>query len=267
MSIITSHQNHKIKLARSLRKRKYREEHGLFLAEGIFHVGEAIASDAPVEYILYTPDILKGTFANQCIQDAKGKNIPCFPVSENLFINLVAREHSQGTLAVVKTEKKHIRQYSPIEIKWGVALVSPQDPGNVGAVLRTINALDFDALILINDSVDHYHPTAVRASMGSIFRQPIINTKFNEFISWTQKHGYHVYGSSARVGVNVFDFTSYKLPLLLLLGGERQGLSNDQLEICEEVLKLPIKGEVTSLNLAVAAGILMYQIDEKLDTF
>jgi TrmH family RNA methyltransferase len=144
-----------------------------------------------------------------------------------------------------------------------VALVAPQDPGNLGAILRTIDAVGASGLLLLENSVDPYHPTAVRASMGTMFWHPVVKASFTDFTAWAKEHGYHIYGSSAKGGVDYQTVSAFQRPAILLLGSEREGLTFDQAGICEQVVQLPMQGRATSLNLSVAAGILLYFMQSK----
>jgi TrmH family RNA methyltransferase len=118
-------------------------------------------------------------------------------------------------------------------------------------------------LLLLDESVDVYHPTAVRASMGTLFWYPVAKASFAAFAAWSKEHGYHVYGSSAHGDREHIQLASYQSPAILLLGGEREGLTAEQTELCEAVVRLPMKGQATSMNLAVAAGILLYDMAGK----
>jgi TrmH family RNA methyltransferase len=118
---------------------------------------------------------------------------------------------------------------------------------------------------LLDDGVDAYHPSAVRASMGAVFRLPVVSAAFAEFTAWASKHGYHVIGTSARGHTDYRAAERYPLPLVLLLGSERLGLTAAQIAACETVLRLPMQGRVSSLNLSVAAGVLLYAIHDVLD--
>ena len=150
----------------------------------------------------------------------------------------------------------------PEKFPWGVALVAPQDPGNLGAILRTIDAVGASGLILLDSSVDLYHPSAVRASMGTLFWYPVVMSSFSDFASWTGTRHYHVYGSSARADHDYQDAKPYRTPRILLMGSERDGLTDEQRAVCEMVVGLPMMGRSSSLNLAVAAGILLYAMSE-----
>src|SRR5690606_31870596 len=111
----------------------------------------------------------------------------------------------------------------PESFPWGVALVAPQDPGNVGSILRTIDAVGASGLLLLDSSVDLYHPGAVRASMGAIFWLPVVHATFDEFAAWSRRNGYHIFGTSAHGARDYREVTDYPRPCILLLGSEREG--------------------------------------------
>ena len=261
--LITSLSNPLVKRARSLHQRKARNESGLFLVEGIHHVGEVIEAGWEVESILYAPDVLTSEFAKDLLSRHSSASQP---VSVQVMESLSGKENPQGILAVVRQKET---QFSDIaSIKNSVALVSPQDPGNVGAILRTLDAVGADALFLLESQeklggiVELYHPTVIRASMGTIFWKPVIRSSFDDFIQWARKGGYQVIGTSARGTVD-YQALIPKSPWIVVLGSEQKGLSPEQLNACDVTLSMPMKGRVSSLNLAVAAGVLLYRFIEK----
>src|SRR5205807_1781771 len=136
---------------------------------------------------------------------------------------LSERENPTGLLAVVRQQRRALADLNPTNLAWAVAAVSPQDPGNVGTIVRTIDAVGASGLILLDSGVDPYHPTAVRASLGSLFRVPIATAAFSEFAAWARPHAYHVYGTSAHGTTDYLDVPGYSLPAILLLGSEREG--------------------------------------------
>jgi TrmH family RNA methyltransferase len=264
MEQITSRSNTRIKSARALRHHKQRDKTGLFLVEGIHHVGAAIEAEAQLEAVFYAPDLLESEFARELVGIASTNGVPCYPTASAVFASLSGKENPQGILAVLGQSHDRFADLDQTNFSWGVACVSPQDPGNVGTILRTVDAVGADGLILIDGGVDPYHPTAVRASMGALFRHPVVTSTFPDFALWARENGYHVYGSSAREGIDYQQFPDYQRPAILLMGSEKQGLTDEQARFCEQLIQLPMKGEVTSLNLAVAAGILLYRMFDKL---
>jgi TrmH family RNA methyltransferase len=262
-ALISSRTNPKIKQARLLRDRKARQETGLFFVEGIRHVGEALESGSQVEAIYYAPDLLDSQYARELISRQEQNGLPCYAVTAEVFAALAEKDNPQGILAIVRQPEASLSDLSPGSFPWGVALIAPQDPGNLGTILRTIDAVGASGLILLESSVDPFHPSAVRASMGALFWHPLVSASFAEFTRWAFSHHYHVYGTSAHGGVDYRNVQNYQTPRILLLGSEREGLTAEQRSSCELVIRLPMHGHATSLNLAVAAGVMLYAMLER----
>jgi TrmH family RNA methyltransferase len=241
--LITSTSNPLIKQARALHQKKARNESGLFLVEGIHDV----------ETILYSSGVLTSPFAHELITRFSFKPQP---VTAQVMESLADKENPQGIVAMVRQRKNQLKDVKPF--KKAVALVSPQDPGNVGTILRTLDAVGVDTLFLLDGGVELYHPSVVRASMGTLFWKSIIQTSFNEFLGWVREEKYQLIGTSAKANVGYDTFVP-QTPWILLLGNEQKGLSQEQSAACDVTISLPMKGRVSSLNLAVAAGVLLYQ--------
>ncbi len=270
MGAITSRENPKIKQIRLLRQRKQRERLNLFVIEGIRHVGEAAqAAEAGkpyvrLEYIVYSPGLLTSDFAYRLIQEQSARGVPCFELPEDLLASLAEKENPQGLLAVARHHPVSLSELTPENFSWGVALVEPQDPGNIGAILRTVDAVGASGLLLLDNSADPYHPGAVRASMGALFWHPVVHASFEDFTSWAKSQRYEIIGTSAHASTDYRLVQSYRRPSILLMGSEREGLSASQSAICDQMIRLPMEGRVTSLNLAVATGIMLYEMHDKL---
>lgn len=259
MTNVSSRQNPKIKQVRSLRNRKARKEQGLFLVEGIFHIGLAVENKAPIEFVVYSAEMLDTPFANELVQKITSAGIESLSTSPEILASLADKENPAGMLAVVRQRASQLSDLKMGALSFSVAIVAPQDPGNLGSILRTVDAVGAAGLILLDGGVDPWHPSAVRAGLGAHFTKPIIQASFADFVAWAAKNSVHLYGSSAHVQGD-YKEAEYKSPAALLLGSEREGLAQDQLAICESVVSLPMRGSVTSLNLSVAAGILLYEI-------
>jgi TrmH family RNA methyltransferase len=238
MTTLTSRSNPKIKQIRLLlQQRKARTATGLFVAEGIRHVGEAVQSGAALEYICYAPELLTSPFATLLIQEQAAQGVPCLAVAAEIFADLAEKDNPPGLLAVVRQRRLNLDQLDPATHPWLVGLIAPQDPGNIGAILRTIDAVGASGLLLLDASADPYNPSAVRASMGAIFWQPLVMASFVEAASWARQYRYTIYGTSAHANRDYL-----------------------QAAMCDEMLSLPMRGHATSLNLAVATGIMCYAI-------
>lgn len=261
MILLNSPSNPKLKLVRALRtQRKQRDETGLCVVEGIRHVGEALQAGARVAYLCYAPERLESEFGRQLVAEQQRAGLPCYAVAADVFESLADKDNPQGLLAVVYQPRHKLADLTASNFPWGVALVSPQDPGNIGTILRTVDAVGASGLLLLDDSADAYAPAAVRASMGALFSYPVVRARFGEFAGWAQQQGYHIVGTSAHGSLDYRQMPGYASPRILLLGSERQGLSAEQMGVCEVLLRLPMVGRASSLNLAVAAGVLLYEM-------
>src|SRR5215212_1142830 len=261
--LITSLSNPLVKQARALRQKKARLESGLFLVEGIHHVGEAVEAGWEVESVLYAPELLISNFARDLISRLGTKPLP---VSAQVIESLADKENPQGILAIVHQKQMQLDEFSSSaspgsqKVTRAVALVTPQDPGNVGTILRTMDAVDADALFLLDGGVELYHPTVVRSSMGTIFWKPIYQTPFHKLVEWARPGNVQLIGKSAHGDVNYQTFIP-NLQWVLVLGNEQKGLSPEQVKACDVTVSLPMKGRVSSLNLSVAAGVLLYTLN------
>lgn len=256
-TLITSTGNPLIKQARALRQKKARRESGLFLVEGIHHVGEVVEASWDVESVLYAPDTLTSPFAHDLISRL---NITPQPVTPQVMESLADKDNPQGILAIVRQRQTKISSLRSSGS--AVALVSAQDPGNVGTILRTMDAVGIDTLFLLEGGVELYHPTVVRASMGTLFWKTIVQASFDDFLKWAHAGKCQLIGTSAHADVEYHKHVPDS-PWVLMLGNEQKGLHPEQLSACDVTVSLPMAGRVSSLNLSVAAGVLLYQFTEK----
>ena len=262
MTPITSTANPRIKQIRALSRRKQREATGLCVAEGIFHAGEALAA-GDVAYLVYAPDVLVSPFGRDLVGTAEAAGTPVYPVTTEVMAAVADKDNPQGLLAVVRQRSATLDEFTPATHPWPVALVAPQDPGNVGTILRTIDAVGASGLLLLDGGVDVYHPAAVRASMGAVFHLPVARATFDQFVAWARGGGYTVVGTSSH-GRSDYRTAAYAPPLVLLMGSEREGLSAEQTAVCDLLLRLPMRGRVHSLNLAAATAVFLYLIHDQL---
>lgn len=260
--IISSTSNPLIKQIRALRQRKGRQESGLFVVEGIHHVGEAIEAGWRIEALVYAPDQLTSDFGRRLVDEQIQRQGRCAALTSNLFEAVADKDNPQGILAVVHQKKVTLDEITHGHFHSAAALVSPQDPGNLGAILRSLDAVGGEGLFLLDGGVDPFHPACVRASMGTIFWKTVVQASFDDFVKWARKNGCLLVGSSAHGKTDFRMFRNGGQPTILILGSEQKGLSQEQMEMCDETLSLPMRGRVSSLNLAVAAGILIYKIFE-----
>ena len=259
MTEILSRQNPKIKTARALARAARRSPRNLMLVEGIRHVGEAVDSGWNTEFILYCPELLTSDFAENLLENLP-EDTPAYTVSEDILVSIANKKNPQGILAVVHKPSLGLEEIRKNNWQFLVGLERPQDPGNVGTVLRTLDAAGADALVIIGGGTNPYHPKAVRAGMGAHFHIPLIEISTADFLDWQAYGGFQIIGTSAKAREDYRTVEQYELPLMLLMGTEREGLSLGLVEACNRLIKIPMWGRASSLNLAVSTGILIYQI-------
>lgn len=270
MEFISSRNNPRVKEVRLLRQTKVRRQSGFCVVEGIWHFIEAVEAWKQGAYaslirVFYAPNLLKSEIALETIQDVARRGVPTFTVEESVFRSMAEKENPQGVLAIVRLRQPLLESINPQATGWMVGLVEPQDAGNVGTILRTMDAVGAQALFLIDGGVDPFHPEISRASMGTVFWIPVLQVSFQELIHWAAFNEVYIYGTSAHAVKLYTEIRRYNKPCILLLGNERQGLTEPQRQACHELLRLPMGGRVTSLNLAVAAGVMLYDMQQKMD--
>ncbi|HPR35172.1 MAG TPA: RNA methyltransferase [Anaerolineaceae bacterium] len=258
--MITSSANEHIKALRKLEQAKDRRTSGNFLAEGLKAVGQAFDSGARVHELLISPELLISGYGLTLAERATRINIPILELSPSVFATLARKEKPQGIAALIAQNWSDINATSVQPGSFWVALESIQNPGNLGTILRTCDAVGVNGLILLDESTDPYDPAAVKASMGSIFTVPHFRAEFNDFVAFLERSkDLEVIGTSDKADTSAFEVT-FPSTVLLLLGSERQGLSDQYVSLCSQMLRIPMEGACDSLNISVAAGVMLYQI-------
>lgn len=259
MSLISNPSNPTIKQIRALRQRKARAESGLFYIEGIRIVGEAAQLGAAVETVIVAPQLLASDFGRQTVDTLRRRGARLLEVTPEVFAALSEKDGPQGVAAVLRQRWIALEDIrSEGELCW-VALRAAQDPGNIGTILRTCDAVGCGGLILLDDSADPYDPGAVRASMGALFSMRLARADFAGFVEWKRANAWTLVGTSDAAPVD-YQAVRYRPPLIVLMGSEREGLSPEQQATCDQMVSLPMVGRSDSLNLAVATGVMLYEV-------
>ena len=257
-ALISSLSNPLVKNVRALRHVKARVRTGTFLVEGLHHIGSALEAGWRLETLFYAPELLSSTFGSSLLESARAAGVLPQPVSEAVMGSVTDKEHPQGILAVF--HQKRVAPDDIVEVASAVALVSPQDPGNVGTILRTVEAAGVEILFQLDGGVDPFHPTLVRASMGALFWVPVVGISFEAFVEWSRKRQMTLIGTSAHANLDYREALPVDPPWILVMGSEQKGLSSAQINACDLALTIPMTGRASSLNLAVATGIFLYAL-------
>lgn len=256
---ITSLSNPRIKAIRKLRERKERQAVGSFYVEGLRIVAEAVQQGADLELLVVAPQLLTSDFAREIVEAAENRGAPVLRVSPEVFAGISLKEGPAGLAAVVRQRWTALQDARPEAGRTWIALDAVADPGNLGTILRTHDAVDGVGVILLDNSTDPYDPTAIRASMGAVFTQRLVKTGVAEFADWKRATGASVIGTSDKASADYHAFRYPEAPVILM-GSERQGLHEAALHLCDTVVSIPMLGSSDSLNLAVATGVVLYEV-------
>lgn len=241
----------------SLRDRDRRDRYGLFLAEGLRFLCTAVDTGYPISGLVVCRKLLHGALAHTLIRRA---GVPTLELSEAEFVRLSAAEEPQGVLLILRQAWHPLPQrVGPRDIWLGVERI--RTPGNLGTLMRSASAVGATGVMVFapaRDRADPFDPSCVRASMGSCFRMRVVGTTHREFRSWRHRHELMVVGADGGADRD-YRQVKYRRPVLLMLGNERDGLSEEQLNTCDGFMRIPMVGEVDSLNVAMAGSVLLYE--------
>ncbi len=254
---ITSLSNSTVKAARALHLRKEREETGLFLAEGLKIVTEAVELGHAPRILLHSADAAGHPLVRQAAEAARRAGGEVIEVSRDILAKISKRDNPQTVLAVFSQVFTPLQGLDPQDARCWVALQAVRDPGNLGTIIRTADAAGCGGVILVGDCCDPYSVEAVRATMGSVFAVPIFKAEIAAFVAWRQTWPGSVVGTLLTATTD-FRAADYRDPTLILMGNEQAGLPPELAAICDVNVKIPMRGRADSLNLAVATGVMIY---------
>ena len=250
MREISSKDNKIFRLCEQLSHKKYRDKLGLYLIEGENLLEEAVKNGAAIKTVLMCRDYRGSLF---------GTEDKSFCLSDKLFEQLSQTETTQGIMAVV--EKPEFSPDRFIDRGGGnfIVLDRLQDPGNIGTILRTADAAGYELAIVMKGTADVFSPKVVRAATGSLFRMPVVfMDSVDELMEFTRAAGKKLVATCFDTDRYYYD-ENLKENIALIIGNEGSGISRELIECSDLKIKIPMHGNIESLNASVAAGILMYE--------
>jgi TrmH family RNA methyltransferase len=249
-----------VQLTRRLGRRKAREAERRFVIEGITFVEEALRSESVLDCLLYTAKMLQHRNGWALLNRVRERGVPAFLVDEHLYGELTATETPQGVLAVALQPVWQSSDLLQRPSNLLLALDGLQDPGNLGTILRTGDGGGVDGVWLGQGTVDLYNSKVLRATMGSVFRLPAFpGVDLATLLPELKDGGVQVVAAAPHAGQSYFQ-TDLKHPrLLFLIGNEAHGISRNLLDLADQVVRIPLRPEVESLNAAVAAALLIFE--------
>ena len=258
--MISSAANPLVRRVRALTDRKHRRRESAFVVHGIQPVWQAVEAGAGIEVLLVAPELLRHRGALDMVDAQEAIGVRVARLTGELFGRISDRDGPAGLAAIVRGSTASIEDLAVPEGGLFAALHEPANPGNVGTIIRTASAAGVSGVILIGSSADPYDPAAVKASMGALFTVPVAAAESGaDFLAWAAAAGVTVAATSGRAATSCWD-AAWQLPLALLLGSEGAGLPADLLAAADLRVAIPMAGTAESLNLAVAAGVLLYEV-------
>ncbi len=262
MQVITSKDNEMIKNIRKLKDKKYRDTANQYMVEGIKLIEEAIQEGAKIDKIVVCEECVKDNTLEQNLLYEIAKH-DCIYVSEKIFATLTDVSTPQGILAVINKESSEDSiDYNQEMI---VILDGIQDPGNLGTILRTVDSVGLNQIIVSSHTADAYNPKVVRSTMGAIFRVKVIeSTNLVQTIKNIKKHRFKILATSLQTEKSIFDVEYNKKAIII--GNEANGVTDEILAVSDIQAKIPMLGKTESLNASVATGVILYEyVRQKMD--
>jgi TrmH family RNA methyltransferase len=232
-----------------LEKRSVRHKEHRFVVEGPRLVAEA---SALIDFIVYSEEL-------PIVERMINNGIDCHKVSHKMFADLSGVETPQGVLAVVRKPAFHLNDIIKEKNPLIIFCVEIQDPGNLGTIIRTADAVAASGVILSRGTVDLYNQKVIRSTMGSLFHLPVVQIEeTKEVINDLKKNGIKIVAADISGKIDYFS-ADYKLPTAILIGNEGAGLPEEIIGLCDEVVKIPMPGRAESLNAGISAAVLLYE--------
>ena len=257
---VTSVSNPVIKDIKALvAQRKRRKEAGLFVAEGLKLVTDAMEAGWPIRTLVFGGEVRDQPMVAKAAATARARGALVLDVSRAVLTSITRRDNPQMVVGVFEQKWADAARIQPRDGALWIGLDEVRDPGNLGTIVRTADAVGADGVVLIGDTTDPFAVEAVRATMGSIFHVPLVRMSRAEFLKWRGKWPGAVVGTHLK-GETDYRKADYSRPVMLLMGTEQSGLPEEMAAACSQLVRIPQAGKADSLNLAVATAVMLFEI-------
>jgi RNA methyltransferase, TrmH family len=259
---ITAFSNPLIKRVRNLRDKKHRREEGLFLAEGLRILTEAHEAGRVPDYLFFARDMAAHELVRTLVAATEAAGGEAIETNADILSKLSGKDNPGAVVGVYPEFAVTLADLDRSSASIWLVAERLRDPGNLGTILRTADAVAAGGLILVDDCVDPFSVEAVRASMGALFTVPVARASWGDFLVWLRS------GPGQLVGLSLdtehdYRAPAYQAPTFLLTGNEAQGMPGFMAEACDLLVKIPMLGKADSLNAAVATAVMAYQVLDK----
>jgi TrmH family RNA methyltransferase len=261
---ITGFSNPTVKFLRSLREKKHRKAAGKFLAEGLRLLTDARDSGKLPEILVMASGRAPHPLLDALETDVLAAGGEVLEMDEDILAKVTGKDNPQAVAGVFAEYDTSLARIDRSTAKIWLVVQALRDPGNLGTMLRTGDAVGAGGLILLDDCADPFSVEAVRASMGAVFTQAIAQARWDEFLPWLRAGSGQLVAASLR-DAQPYRQAPYQAPCFLMVGNESRGLPEDYELACDLRVTMPMKGRADSLNAAVAGAVLAYEALAALD--
>lgn len=259
---ISSTQNPKVKQVLDLRERKERDRSCNFLIEGYRELLRAVDAEWKISTLYICPELFLGSNEKALIQRIQNNGAQIIHCSENVFHKISYRDRPDGLLAIAPQRQRSLKDLETLlknkENPFLVVAEAIEKPGNLGTILRSSDAVGIDALILCDRCTDLFNPNVVRASVGTLFTVPVVESSSQETVDWLKKRGISILAATP-AAESEFTEVNMNVPLAIALGTEQLGLSDIWMKQANLQVKIPMRGVADSLNVAMATTLMLYE--------
>ena len=256
---ITSFSNETVKRLRSLRDKKARRSEGLFLAEGLRIIAEARDEGRLPEILAFAAGGSTHPLASEIIAATEANGGDVIETTGDILTKMSGKDNPQMLLGAYRQPSTELARIDRARSPLWIVAQALRDPGNLGTILRTGDAVGAGGLILVDDCADAFSVEAVRASMGALFTQQLATARWPEFLEWLRSGEGQLVGTSLKAEHDYLE-ADYRQPCFLLIGNEQQGLPPEYEAECDLLVKIPMAGRADSLNAAIAAAVMAFQV-------
>ena len=257
--LITSPSNETLKRVRALREKKYRAREGLFLAEGMRIVAEAVEAGHLPRMLIHAEEAAAHPLLRRLAAATEAGGGEVITTTPEILGKLSGKDNPQMLLGVFAPVAGTLADIDRNAAFAWVVCQSLKDPGNLGTILRTCDAVGAGGVILLDAGCDPYSVEAVRASMGALFTNHIVQAAGGDFFAWLREGPAQLVGASLNASID-YQAPRYAAPTFLFMGNEQSGLPADYEAQCDLLVKIPMRGRADSLNVAVATAVLLYEV-------
>lgn len=260
---ITSAQNLKVKQVMQLTERRERDRSGLFLIEGYRELSCAVQGGVAIQSLFICPDLFLGTNEQSLIDAMRA---PCYECPKRIFEKISYRDRPDGLIAIAVQMRHQLHDLIPAPSTQRVPLFlvaeSVEKPGNLGTMLRSADAVGASGVIVCDRRTDIYNPNVVRASVGTLFTIPVVEAEGGATLFWLRERGIRIIASTPHAPQE-YTQLDCRGPIAILVGTEQYGLTEGWLQAADHQVHIPMRGQADSLNVAMAATLLLYEVDRQ----